>query len=498
MKKNYIMHFGGMVIMIILVLSSCSDDKNLGDPMSETITISSVTIAATSYDAKNDTICLLKNGELQLSCTVLPEEVSNPNVQWTSSNESVATITQNGKITAKENLGISVVRVTPEIGFGPASATPFKIVKVLDHFNYIESMEITNVPVEEIAVGSEYQLNIASQPQNATFARYKWSSSNSKIATVDKNGIVSGIGKGKVTITATADDLNPDVPASTSVEIGVKVVVPITSVELIEDGELSQLGYGEDYQIRYNLTPEDATASLLTWTSDNEGVVTVDKNGKLHVNSLTNGSAVVTMAYGSISASVTVSVAEGRLWYSFANGLSPWAVGNSATSTSDGTKTIVQMGKSGSKYRGDLSLVTNGSGKNVTITPATYRYLAVKIKPLSALVAGNNSVGTIKFELYDNPATIGYNNLGQINSANNSFVVLNGSNISTTQPNILYYDLQAKYDSKNPTDWSKFTLVQLKFVIADYLAPATSYDLYWIRAFKTLDELNSYVNNENN
>mgnify|MGYP000035909553 CR=1 FL=1 len=56
---------------------------------------------------------------------------------------------------------------------------------------------------------------------------------------------------------------------------------PITGMTFTEDAELNQLGYGQEYQVKYTLEPVDATASLLTWTSDNPEVISVDKTGKL-------------------------------------------------------------------------------------------------------------------------------------------------------------------------------------------------------------------------
>ena len=44
------------------------------------------------------------------------------------------------------------------------------------------------------------------------------------------------------------------------------------------------LGYGQEYQVKYTLEPVDATASLLTWTSDNPEVISVDKTCLLYTS----------------------------------------------------------------------------------------------------------------------------------------------------------------------------------------------------------------------
>lgn len=131
--------------------------------------------------------------------------------------------------------------------------------------------------------------------------------------------------------------------------------------------------------------------------------------------------------------------------------------------------------------------------------PSVYRYLAMKINVASPLSAGSNANGCIKLELWDDSGdkgTIGNNYTGAVNSANNSFEVLNGGSFQTTAPNVIYWDLQSNYDKHTPTDWNQtFTLNCLKFVIADYTA-TDSYDIYWVRSFKTVEELEAFVASE--
>ena len=63
----------------------------------------------------------------------------------------------------------------------------------------------------------------------------------------------------------------------------------------------------------------------------------------------------------------------------------------------------------------------------------------------------------------------------------------------------IIYDLQARYKTVTPTDWNQvFDLSQCKFVIADFPETAQTYDLYWIRSFKSIEELQAFVDSENN
>lgn len=503
MKKNILAYCGTTLAALAMVMISCDDDKDLGGTLDEVLTISSITLDKTDYDAGDNVICLLKNQELQLSAQVLPENVYNPTVRWTSSDESVATVSQDGKIVTKDKEGEAIIHITPEIGFGPSAATPSRRVKVMNEFVLMESITVNNIPAEAIAAGDEYQLNVSSMPKDVTFKRYKYESSDPLIATVSEDGVVTGVTKGKTTIKVIADDMGTGTPVSTSFEMEIKIVVPIEGLEFENDAELSALGYGQEYQVKYNLEPADATSSLLTWTSDNEGVVSVDKTGKLKVHAMGAGTATITASYGPITQSVKVDVAEGRFCYSLGNGLgngidNNWYLdGNKASVLStDGDKTVVQMGPG---YRGDIWLARSGKGKIVNLAPGEYRYLAIKIGFKSKLIPGRNKPnGCIKLEIFDDGINkIGPEYWGNGGDANNRYVILDAEEISTTEPNILYYDLQSKYKTVTPTDWNQvFNLVQCKFIIADFPETAQTYDLYWIRSFKSVEELRTFVRND--
>ena len=497
MKSRYTYLLYSMFFATVVGLISCSDDADLGGTLNKIQTISTITIEQTIYNADEQTMYMLPNEEIQLSCVVLPEDTGNKKVKWTSSNERIATVTADGRVIAKE-VGSTVIRVAPEIGFGPASATPGCVLNVVDHFNYIETITIGNKPTEPIAMTATYQVQAIALPEDITFKRYKWESLNPEIATIDEAGVITGVAAGVATIRAIADDLNPN-PASVSFEVTIKPAIPIEDFEFAEDPELTMLGYGESYQVQYTFTPADATSELLAWSSNNPDIVSIDKSGKLQVHTITGGSATITATYGAISKSMTVSVGEGRFCYSFGNGLGVWSLesGNqSSVKAFDGEKTTVQMG--GNKFRGDLVFSRNGKSQT-RIAPSEFRYLAIKIGVASSLLPGTNTNGCIKFELWDNGSkVIGNNYIGTLANANNAFTVLDSDAFQADAPNIIYYDLQSKYDKTIPVNWNQvITVDQFKFVIADYIATDT-YDIYWIRSFKTLDELEEFVNNENN
>ena len=81
----------------------------------------------------------------------MPESATNTNVQWTSSDESVVTVTQEGLVMTKDKAGKAIITMTPEIGFGPEATIVTRTVEVMDEYSYMSAVNITNVPAEEIA-----------------------------------------------------------------------------------------------------------------------------------------------------------------------------------------------------------------------------------------------------------------------------------------------------------------------------------------------------------
>ena len=198
-----------------------------------------------------------------LTADVKPDNASNKNVSWTSSNEDVATVS-NGNVTFKGK-GTATITVTTNDGNYSATASV--------------SVESKDVPVESVSVSGESSVTVGSSitlsanvsPDGAKYDGVKWSSSDSSIATVD-GGKVTGVKAGEATITAEAGG------KSGTQKITVKdAEVVLNSIAI--KGEASGKK-GATIQLSITPNPANADASV-TWKSSNEGVATIDANGKV-------------------------------------------------------------------------------------------------------------------------------------------------------------------------------------------------------------------------
>lgn len=152
----------------------------------------------TDVTLSHDKADLTKVGEtLQLTATVKPSYADNKTITWKSSDEKVATVDKDGKVTAVAN---GTVTITATSADGKHSATVTITVKISP-----EKLTLTAENKTLAKIGDTLQITAKVEPDNA-YDKLIWKSSDEKVATVDVDGKVTAVGNGEVTITATTED----------------------------------------------------------------------------------------------------------------------------------------------------------------------------------------------------------------------------------------------------------------------------------------------------
>ena len=181
-----------------------------------------------------------------------------------------------------------------------------------------EKVDVTSIEVsgqkEEIKVGEEFTLTVKVLPTDATNKKVKYTSSNSSVATV-KDGKVTGITAGEVTITVTSES-NPDIKKEFRLKVVSNDTDPVDTPKEIESISLSggsEVEEGKSIVINILITPSDATGEVV-WSSSNESIATVTKGV---VSGISVGEAVITAKskdnnsiYGEINIKVTEKKGE--------------------------------------------------------------------------------------------------------------------------------------------------------------------------------------------
>lgn len=241
-----------------------------------------------SYDG---TVELPLGVELLLEADILPDTAEST-LAWKSSNPRIATVDEEGIVTPVKT-GTATITVSTRNG----KKDTVKI-KVTDP--YVPSgIELDERGTVTLGVGESLQLNAELKPETAQ-SDLRWKSSAAKYATVDENGLVTGIREGSTTITVETRNGKTD-----SVKIKVVDINKPTSVSIHCTGSTS-LTVGQILQLNAVLYPETAQGSV-TWKSSKNSVVTVDGNGLVYA--VGAGEARVTVTtYNGVSSSCTISV----------------------------------------------------------------------------------------------------------------------------------------------------------------------------------------------
>lgn len=514
MKKSRITYWGvALMLVTTMVTTSCSDDKDFGEKMDEVTTISSITIAPTEYDVDKNTICLLRNTELQLSCSIEPENVTDNTVFWTSSDETIATVSQDGKLITKDKCGSTVISVTPGVGFGASQATPTRLVKVIERVIEVEDIELSVAGNEgnsiELFAGDQRQLLMAVLPENHTYSKYKWSSDKPDIATVDEQGYVKTISAGTAKISVTSLDGGN---ASGEFTFVVKPAIAIEGITFVNTEKLQNLAYGQEINLASycKLEPENATFGLITWSSNNESVATVKENGVLSISRTTGSGDVIQLTASTpngINVTLDISVTAGHFFYSFENDIVPCQLnaGHKGSYSSDGTKTRIQLGNQGNgNWRQDFQVV-NSANPKLYLTPQTYKYFAYK--SLRPYKEGTNvrGSGVIKYDLGAGGSAGNYRETSNPYSIFNveSGKIEDKANEKFGEPNIYVIDLSVNDAIKgapiitDPSGIAEMTLFSIW--VPDVKDDGTTkwYDMYWMGTFKSEEELAEFINSYN-
>ena len=210
----------------------------------------------------------LNEGQTEaLTATVSPDNADDKTITWSSSNESVATVDETGKVTAISK-GIATIKAEAINGGGTTATCSVKVIRLV-------SSIMLDKPSIVIYNGKSETITASVSPSTASNKGVTWTSSNTSVATVSTNGEVTGVARGTAKIIATAED-GSGVSASCSVEVK-QYVRTIT----LDKKSLSLL-IGEDATLSVtSILPEDADDKTYSWSSSDSEIASVDNSGKV-------------------------------------------------------------------------------------------------------------------------------------------------------------------------------------------------------------------------
>ncbi len=242
-------------------------------------------------------IALEPGNTATLIATVSPEDAKNKSLTWTSSDEGIVTVDENGNITAVK-AGTATITVTTEDGGYTATCT----VKVQKGVVAVTGVSLSGTSIE-VATGYTATLKATIKPSDATNKTLTWTSSDTSIASVNSKGVVTGKKEGTVTITVKTAD------GGYTAEIKVTVKnQPVTGVSI--SGGKSTMTVGDKGTLKATIKPSNATNKKVTWKSNHNDIVSVDSKG--NIKALAPGTATITVTTddGQKTATFKITVKE--------------------------------------------------------------------------------------------------------------------------------------------------------------------------------------------
>ena len=244
-----------------------------------------------------DDLKMLVGETKTISVTVEPETTTDKSLTFESSNPEVASVDKEGRITAL-SLGSTTITITAKSGV--SASLNVRVVSTLAGAISLNRNTATLKATETL------QLEATVLPETTTDKSVFWTSSDSTVATVDENGLVTTVNVGKATITATTTNGLKAECEVTVIETEASSIVIDKEAMGIEGDDLEML-VGETKTISVTVEPETTTDKSLTFESSNPDVASVDDDGKITALSL--GSTTITItAKSGISASLNVRV----------------------------------------------------------------------------------------------------------------------------------------------------------------------------------------------
>ena len=272
MKNKFFALFTILLSISLITTYSCKKEK-----------VKSVSVTEVGL---NKTSTTLIEGETEtLVATVMPENATDKSVVWESGNESAATVSQEGLVTA---VGEGKATITVKTNDGGFSASCEVTVKK-------KVIAVTGVKLSAASMtlreGDRGTLTATVEPANATNKNVEWWTTDLDIvcetsAPGGSTGYVEARKAGKATVTVKTEDGEFSASCEITVE---KKEVPVTGIS-IEPSSL-KLPVGDTYSLISHVQPTDATNQNIKWLSTNESVATVNAEGK--VTAVAAGSAEI-------------------------------------------------------------------------------------------------------------------------------------------------------------------------------------------------------------
>lgn len=248
----------------------------------------------------NKKMCVLKKGKsVKLKATINPKKAKG-SIKWKTSNKKIASVTAKGVVKAKKNGKTTITAVLKG-----KKATCKVIVGTP-----VTSVKIKSDSKVNLSIGESSTIKASVLPQKATIKSLTYKTSDKKIATVSKKGVIKAVAAGTTKIKVMSNDgSNKSSTVTVTVKKPVAYMPAYISVTGITMNETEKtLNINETAALKAVIAPENASDKTVNWSSSDANIVKVDDKG--NITGVSKGTAVVSAstANNAFSAKCVVTV----------------------------------------------------------------------------------------------------------------------------------------------------------------------------------------------
>ena len=304
MKKNIIELFklicmaAYFVIGLVLILESCmpgdisaSQSDKVGSMISDKVQIDfgekNEYVKPESIAFESDKTTFTDGSSYTLKVKIFPENASKTIVQYSSSDSTVASISETGQLSCKKVGQATIKAIIKDTD-----------VQVTKQINVVEAV-LSELKIEGVSsllvVGQSIDISVKPVPCKASLGNIEWSSSDNEIVSLsstDQTKIqINALKEGKATIKVTSS-----LGKSSSFNVSVvNVENPVVDVTITNEEKTIELVEGEKGKIEYNYTPLEASDPLFDFYSTNSQIVSIDGSGNF--KAINNGTVKLYVQY---------------------------------------------------------------------------------------------------------------------------------------------------------------------------------------------------------
>lgn len=231
-----------------------------GKTATSKINVVSKSVEVTSIQLNKSKVEAKVGDKVELYGIITPTNASNQKLTWTSSDNSIATVSY-GTVTTKK---AGTVTITATSSNGKSASSTIVISE--------REVTVTKISLSKtfttLYIGQEEKITATLTPSNVTDKTVTWTSANPQIATVSSDGTIKGVSVGTVEILAKSSN-------GKEASMKVRVESGVTSISLNKSNISLEVGKAE--QLVATILPSNAPDKSVTWLSSDESVATVSK-----------------------------------------------------------------------------------------------------------------------------------------------------------------------------------------------------------------------------